>query len=186
MDWQGIFQSALPYREFLEKHGTETHRTRWAAVYEKVHLTDEQRLLIGGFVRDMHLVVLTGAWCGDCVNQCPSMQRIAEASSKIHLRFLDREANTELRESLAINLGYRVPVLVTLSEDFSEVSRYGERTLSVYRRMAAERLGPACPVGVRPPEGDHLAAITQDWLNEIERAQLLLRLSPRLRERHGD
>ena len=31
-----------------------------------------------------------------------------------------------------------------------------------------------------------LAAVTQDWLNELERIQWLLRLSPRLRQMHGD
>lgn len=186
MNWQTIFESALPYHEFLKKHGNETQRARWAAVYEQVRLSDRQRLLLGGFAREMNVLVLTGAWCGDCVNQCPSMEHIANASPKIRLRFIDRDVDHALREALAINLGHRVPVMVMLSEDFAEVSRYGERTLSAYRRMAAERLGPACPVGVRPPEGDHLVAITQEWLDEIERAQLLLRLSHRLRERHGD
>ena len=31
-----------------------------------------------------------------------------------------------------------------------------------------------------------LAEVTQDWLNEFERVQWLLRLSPRLRQMHGD
>ena len=31
-----------------------------------------------------------------------------------------------------------------------------------------------------------LVQVTQDWLNEFERVQWLLRLSPRLRQRHGD
>jgi hypothetical protein len=31
-----------------------------------------------------------------------------------------------------------------------------------------------------------LALVTQDWLNEFERIQWLLRLSPRLRQLHGD
>jgi hypothetical protein len=33
---------------------------------------------------------------------------------------------------------------------------------------------------------EHYAAVVQDWMNEIERIQLLLRLSPRLRSKHGD
>jgi hypothetical protein len=28
--------------------------------------------------------------------------------------------------------------------------------------------------------------VTQDWLNEFERVQWILRLSPRLRQAHGD
>ena len=76
--------------------------------------------------------------------------------------------------------------MVFLSEDGFEVSRYGERTLSTYRRMATEQLGPACPTGLVPPAGEALAAVTAEWLAEFERAQLILRLSPRLRAIHGD
>jgi hypothetical protein len=67
-----------------------------------------------------------------------------------------------------------------------ECARYGERTLATYRKMAAENLGPACPTGIVPPGEDYLAVVTQEWLNEIERVQLLLRLSRRLRTKHGD
>jgi hypothetical protein len=33
---------------------------------------------------------------------------------------------------------------------------------------------------------NYLAVVTQEWLNEIARVQFLLRLSPRLRAKHGD
>jgi hypothetical protein len=77
-------------------------------------------------------------------------------------------------------------MVVFLSEDWNEISRYGERTLSIYRKMAVSQLGPSCPTGLVPPAGDEIAAMTSEWLAEFERAQLVLRLSPRLRTRHGD
>jgi hypothetical protein len=77
-------------------------------------------------------------------------------------------------------------MMVFLSEDDMECARYGERTLATYRKMAAEQLGPAHPTGVGAPSEDYLAVVTQEWLNEIERVQLLLRLSRRLRAKHGD
>ena len=58
--------------------------------------------------------------------------------------------------------------------------------ISRYRALAAKKLGTSCPIGVIPPGADELAATLQDWLNEIERIQLLLRLSGRLRQLHGD
>jgi hypothetical protein len=48
------------------------------------------------------------------------------------------------------------------------------------------KLGPACPLPGAPLPDDELAATLQDWLNEFERIELLLRLSPRLRRKHGD
>ncbi|MCA9307643.1 MAG: hypothetical protein KDA16_14020, partial [Phycisphaerales bacterium] len=87
---------------------------------------------------------------------------------------------------LAINAGVRVPVAVFMAEDFELVSTFGDRTLSRYRALADRLLGAACELP-HAPIGDHEVADTlQDWVNEFERVQLLLRLSTRLRQKHGD
>lgn len=186
MDWKEYYSKGLPYHEFLTRYGAEAHRQRWQAVYDRIQLTDAQRTLLGGFPRQMHLLCLAGTWCGDCVREGPILQRIAEASPKIGVRFLDRDDHSELAKELSINDGLRIPMVVFLSEDFIECARYGERTLATYRKMAAERLGPACPTGIIPPGEEYLTTVTQEWLNEVERVQLLLRLSPKLRALHGD
>jgi hypothetical protein len=186
MDWQAIFAEALPYSAFLDRHATPQQRVRWDAMHARVQLTAEQTELLGSFTRAMPVLVLNGAWCGDCINQCPILDHFAEASPAIALRFLDREARADVRTALMINGGQRVPVVVFLSEDFLEVARYGERTISTYRRMAAQQLGPSCPTGLVPPDDAVVNAITTEWLTEFERVQLLLRLSPRLRQKHGD
>jgi len=142
--------------------------------------------LLAGFTRRMPVLCMAGAWCGDCINQCPIFDLFARASCSIDLRFLDRDAIPEVRGELAINGGPRVPVVVFLSEDGYEVSRYGERTLSIYRKLAVDHLGPSCPTGVVNPSGEAASTIVAEWLAEFERAQLILRLSPRLRDKHGD
>ena len=79
-----------------------------------------------------------------------------------------------------------MPVVVFFSEDGQEVGRYGERTLSKYRQMMRDQAGDSCPTGLAV-SGDPLPAqVTQDWLDEFERVQWLLRLSPRLRQKHRD
>ena len=186
IEWSEVFAEAMPYGTFLDGHATPSQRARWDAMHGRFRLTAEQTALLGGFARRMNVLCLAGAWCGDCINQCPAFDHFARASAAIDLRFLDRDARPDVRDALAINGGHRVPVVVFLSEDFLEVARYGERTLSTYRRLAAEQLGPACPTGIVPPAGDALARAAAEWLAEFERAQLILRLSPRLRQKHGD
>ena len=186
MNWEKTFEAGLTYSEFLGKYGTDEQRQRWAVVYESATLNAEARDLLGGFVRRVNVVCLAGAWCGDCVNQCPILQRIAEASETIDLRFVDRDADPELKEALRVNGGNRVPVVVFLSEDFFECGRYGERTLSTYRHLAETLLGAACPTGIGGVSETLLASVTREWLTEFERMQLMLRLSPRLREKYGD
>jgi len=186
LDWSQVFEHALPYEPFLEQYASASMRERWLTIYERTHLDDEQARLLDGFIRRMPVLVLAAGWCGDCLNQCPILARIARGSPRVDLRFLERDLNPAIRDELAINGGHRLPVVVFLSEDWYEVARRGDRTLSIYRRMAADELGSACPTGFVPPEDQVIRTITQEWIDEFERVQLLLRLSTRLRQRHAD
>lgn len=186
MNWQHAWERALPYATFLEVHGDAGHRERWQRIYDQIALTDPQRALLASFARRMHLLCVAGAWCGDCVLQGPILQRVQEASPAVLVRFMDRDAHPDVQDALVLNAGRRVPVVVFLAEDFEECGRFGDRTLTTYRRMARDRLGPACPTGIVPPDDEYLAAVTADWVNEVERVQLMLRLSPRLRAKHGE
>lgn len=186
MDWSALFAEALPYGAFLDRYANPNQRARWDAMHGRVRLDDAQVELLRGFVRRMPVLVLNGAWCGDCINQVPIFDHFARTSPAIDLRLLDRDARPEVRDALAINGGHRVPVVVFLSEDWREVARYGERTLSRYRELAIQQLGPSCPTGLVAPTDDATRSVLGEWLAEFERAQLLLRLSPRLRETHGD
>jgi len=180
------FAAALPYGRYVST-GTDVQQRRWQQVYDAVRLTAEQARLLAGFVRDMKLLIVSGIWCGDCVQQCPLLYRAAEANAaRIDLRLLDRDQHRDLIEPLRINGGDRVPVVLFLAEDYELCGVYGDRTLHRYRALAAQQLGPSCPTGLAPPPADELAATLQDWINEIERVQLMLRLSARLRQKHND
>lgn len=185
LDWKPIFDAAADYDTFLAKHATEEQRRRWESMLERVTLGDEQRELLSGFTRTMNVLCLAGAWCGDCARQCPIFQRFAASTPRIALRFIDRDADATVANELRICGGGRVPVVVFLSEDLTECGRYGDRTLSTYRRMAAEQTGAACPAGLMTKDEAHVEAVG-DWLREFERIQLMLRLSPRLRKLHSD
>lgn len=186
IDWSSTFAGALPYQSFLERYASPSQHARWDAMHKRFSLSSDQRALLAGFIRRMPILCLAGAWCGDCINQCPVFDHFGRATTAIDLRFVDRDADPELGDFLSINGGERVPVVVFLSEDWFEVSRYGERTLSIYRRLSAEQLGAACPTGIVPPASDVVATCAAEWLAEFERAQLILRLSPRLRGKYGD
>ncbi len=180
------FQAGLAYDNFLARYANDGQKQRWRQAHAQFALAPGQRQLLGSFTRRMNVLVLAGAWCGDCINQCPVFEHFADAAPVIATRYLDRDEHADVQRELQVNGGNRVPVVVFLSEDGFEASRYGERTLSKYRQMMRDQTGAGCPTGIVLP-GDPLPAlVTQDWLDEFERVQWLLRLSPRLRQLHGD
>src|SRR5262245_37669786 len=111
------FTQGLPYADFLARYGSDAHKQRWKAVHEQVKLTPAQRELLGSFRRPMNVLCLAGAWCGDCINQCPAFEHFAAAAPGIGVRYLDRDEHADVQQVLQINGGNRVPVLVFFSED---------------------------------------------------------------------
>lgn len=180
-----VFVQALTYEKYLST-GDEDQQQKWRNVYKAVSLSSDQEELLKSFVREMNILVLSGIWCGDCVEQCPLIARIARVTPMINIRFIDRDSIGELRDNLIINNGNRVPVVLFLAEDFSLCGWYGDRSLTRYRVIAQRQLDSACSTGLFVPDADELKNTLQDWLDEFERIQLMLRLSTRLRQKHGD
>src|SRR5438067_12691023 len=107
MDWPSVFAEALPYTSFLDRHATPAQRGRWDAAHARLGLAPGQEALLGGFTRRMPVLCLAGAWCGDCINQCPAFDHFARAAPAIDLRFLDRDARGDVRDALMINDSHR-------------------------------------------------------------------------------
>ena len=148
-------------------------------------MTENQIERLRGYDRELKVLVYCGIWCGDCARQGPLFEQMSNViGEKVEIRFYERELSEELQDELRIVGALRVPILVFLSEDFWEIERYGERTLSVYKSKLARETGRGTDHGILSPNArkDELA----DWVNVFERVLIILRLSPPLRRRHKD
>jgi hypothetical protein len=192
--YRAAFASALPYPDYLDT-AKPNERTKWDAFATGVKLTQPQQALVRSFERRINVLVISGTWCGDCVQQVPILDAIARLhpatdlghrTPGIDFRLVDRDRHAEFTSQFTICGGGRVPVILFLNEEFDFVALAGDRTLNRYRRMAAAKLGPSCPLPGAPVPADEVAAVTADWLDQFERVALLLRLSTKLRAHHGD
>jgi hypothetical protein len=181
---QAWFDRGESFESYLENAGDRA--TPWQPSIEQARLNESQHSLLAGFIRTMHVLVISGIWCGDCSAQGPMLAAIASGSPKVKMHWIDRDIAIELSNRVMINAGNRVPTVLFMAEDFEPVSAVGDRTLSRYRAFAARQVGTACDIPGLPIEQNEFDATLQDWLNEFERVQLLLRLSGRLRQKHGD
>src|SRR5262245_43954835 len=97
-----FFNSALTYDDFFVKFGAPGDKDRWYRTRAAVVLTDPQKQLLAKFTRQTNVLVLAGAWCGDCANQCPIFERFAEATPRLTVRYLDRDAHADAQRELQI------------------------------------------------------------------------------------
>lgn len=185
---QEKFDQGVSYAEFVASGRQEGHDPPWEQRYSLLKLDETQAAMVGGFTREMNVLSLTGTWCGDCALQGSAMARIAEANpDRIHLRYLPRqEEHTDLIIKSPINAGFRVPVTWFMAEDFEPVVVFGDRTLSRYRAIARKQLGPERANVSAPEPADPVREVLREMLDIVERVQLVLALSARLRAKHGD
>src|SRR6516165_8144354 len=97
--------AALPYDQFLSEFGTAGDRERWDRTRQAATLTDDQRTLLAAFTRQANVLVLAGAWCGDCAGQCPVFERFAEVTPVTKVRYIDRDEHADVQKELQINGG---------------------------------------------------------------------------------
>ena len=180
------FEQAMPFTAFMSTLPLDQQST-WHQRHLQLELDADQRSLVGGFTRTMRVLSLTGPWCGESALQGAALARIAEAAPEmIDLPFLPKdESFAELIIANMINSGTRVPITFFMAEDFEPCSRIGDRSLSRYRSMARKALGADAPV-LAPTPDDPVRTVLQELLDEVERIQWMLRLSPRLRALHGE
>ncbi len=183
--WRAHFDNASEYEAYIEGSKQE-HVQRWRDSEKRVPaLSEEQLKRLQGYDRELNVLVYSGIWCGDCARQGPLLKKLAEAcGERVKIRFIERDASPELMDELRIVGATRVPILVFLSEDFWEMARFGERTLSVYRAKAAREIGREFDAGILSPKAREKELA--DLANLFERVLIMLRLSPPLRRRHGD
>jgi hypothetical protein len=182
--FRNFFEQALCYRDYLAT-GQAHERERWLNFEQSLPLQPEQEQRIQSFRRRMPILVMSGIWCGDCARQGPMLALLEKTNPLLQVRFIDNRQHPGLQEELRINGAEKVPVVVSLSEDFFELNRFGDRHLSVYRRKLEHELGAACDPGLGAP-ADELAEELEEWIAHFERLQAILRLSPMLRKRYAD
>ncbi|TEU09810.1 thiol reductase thioredoxin [Candidatus Bathyarchaeota archaeon] len=183
--WKGYWGMASEYEAYLQDSDPEKV-PRWRDSEGRIpELTAEQLERLQGYDRELNVLFYCGVWCGDCSRQGPMLKKISDAcGDKVSVRFIERDASEELQDELRILGALRVPVVVFLSEDFWEVGRFGERTLSVYRSKAAREIGRGADAGILAPNARERELA--DWVDIFERVLIMLRLSPPLRRRHRD
>lgn len=184
--WRSCYESALEYEQYLAQ-SPPYHAKRWLEMAGEIPpIGEEQLRRLRGLHRVLHVLMVSGVWCGDCMQQGPVIKRVVDAcDDDVQLRVVDRDSNAELRDELRIMGAMRVPVVVFLTEDFFEIGRFGDRTLTTYRKMAARTLPGNDPASHSSPQ-DEWASELSEWVDIFERMLLVARFSPLLRKRHGD
>jgi Thioredoxin len=78
--------------------------------------------------RKMIWLTLTEGWCGDAAQNLPIIEKIADESPNIEIRYLLRDENLELMDKYLTEGGRSIPKLICLDgETLGEIGTWGAR-----------------------------------------------------------
>ena len=103
------FSAAFPLDHFLVKYGNAATGPGGSRLSTPSSSPTIRRNCSARSPREMNVIVLAGAWCGDCAQQCPIFDRFAEAAKVIKVRYLDNAEHADVQEVLSVNGGKRHP-----------------------------------------------------------------------------
>lgn len=80
-------------------------------------------------------LVITEGWCGDAAQNIPAINKMAEVSPNIELKFILRDENPEIMDQYLTDGSRSIPKLVCLdAESLEEVGTWGPRPHSIQEK----------------------------------------------------
>jgi thioredoxin-like negative regulator of GroEL len=88
----------------------------------------------------VRVLVLSEDWCGDCTDNLPIINRIAEESGKLDVRIVSRDAHPEIMDGYLKYGRFRaIPLMLFLSADGQVIGHFTERPESVTELRARKK-----------------------------------------------
>lgn len=154
------FEQGLTYEEY--KAAMTRNRERLEENERTLQLDPADLAPFKNLPRPLNVLVLAEDWCGDVIQNLPTLGRLATESGKLNLRVFPRDQHPDLMDQF-LNNGFRsIPVFAFFDEQFDELGRFIERPASVTERRAERRReiyasrpeygSPDTPVSALPEE----------------------------------
>lgn len=140
LDLKAIWEAGQHFGDWL-KACEAPQRDEMERIYKDVVLSPEDAHTLHDIQRNVHILAISEAWCGDVRRHTPVVARMCAAGANLHLRVVDKETKPELMARFLTNAAEAIPVFVFLNHQFVEVGFWGPRPACCKDWMAR---GKAC------------------------------------------
>ena len=164
IDWKSVYDSGTDFAAWLAAAANPAHAEAMASAVREQTLEAPVQNLLKGTGRTVHVVAIAEDWCGDVVRHVPVLERIAQASPRVQVRYISRAQHKDVFARFLTNGGEAIPKFIFLSEAFVECGNWGPMT-EACRRVIAR--GKAC--------GDGAAArqkVSQMYASDADKAEV--------------
>lgn len=130
-----IWNNGLSLQEYVER--MDIFQKEMQQRINDLRITSAEFQKLREFNHIRKIMVLTEAWCKDCLMNLPIIAKIVEASPNIEMKIFIRHENPELTQFFS-QKGYdKIPLCWVMKADFSFCGAWIERPQSAYRMLEA-------------------------------------------------
>lgn len=119
------FSAGATFEQLLDRH--KDNSDLWNALYKRASLDEDAVRRAHDIEHRFYFLVLNEDWCGDSVNILPYVARLADATDKIEMRILGRDANPDLMDSHLSGKARSIPIVIVYDGAFREKGWWGPR-----------------------------------------------------------
>lgn len=125
LDWKAIFESGLTFDRWLQVGESESNRRLIDKTKNEFNLDAATAAVLKVLDRDIHVVAIAEDWCPDVIRHVPVLQKMAEATPHLKVRFIAREDAPEVFARFLTFGGEAIPKFIFLSDQFTEFGDWG-------------------------------------------------------------
>lgn len=125
IDWCAVFSSGLEYTSWLEGAESSEQREKMETFRLALRLEASDVAALAGISRPVRVVAIAEDWCGDVVRHVPVLQRLAEATPSLEVRYISRQQWPDVFARFLTNGGEAIPKFIFLNENFVECGNWG-------------------------------------------------------------
>ena len=125
IDWAGLYASATEYDAWLDEGEKPENSERMEADRKAFALSPQVEAFLAALPRPVHVIAIAENWCGDVVRHVPVLQKMADASPNLKVRYIAREDRPDVFARFLTNGGEAIPKFIFLSDQFVECGNWG-------------------------------------------------------------
>ncbi len=141
LDWPAILATGRPYADWITEGESPENRAKIEERRQNQRLEPPIEGLLQALPRTVHVAAFAEAWCGDVTLHVPVLQRLADATPNLQVRYLEREDSPAAFVRFLTNGGEAIPKFVFLNDQYVECGSWGPMP-ALCRKLIAR--GKAC------------------------------------------
>ncbi|HOE96875.1 MAG TPA: thioredoxin family protein [Candidatus Sumerlaeota bacterium] len=125
IEWPKVFASGESYDQWITNKEYAENCKKMDEDRRGLRLAAPVEGALKALPKTVHVLAIAEAWCGDVVRHVPVLQRMAEATDRVQVRYISRQQHPDVFARFLTNGGEAIPKFVFLSQDFVECGNWG-------------------------------------------------------------